>query len=149
MKKIRFSSLICLAFMVVMMFSSIVFAENLIDSYLFSGTSGTQTFTVWPKSTSEVIFEPWENGSWYFQAYHCFIFGPAESVSVFTYWRDVLNPSDPWHYFGGGGSACLWFFAPQGRSVLYSGSSSIAYKFELKNYHDSLPLNVKIKLTKK
>lgn len=148
---------LCISFLTVffvLCFVVISSVSNATD-YTFRGDSGTQSFGVCPGQSS-VTFSPNKTGSWWFKAYHTFLFAPptcstpnCNCVGVFTYWKDTSNPNDYWHYWPGGGAACYYFFgAPNGRTLLYSGKPSIAYKFELSNY-DSWCVDVKINLEKR
>lgn len=123
-------------------------------NYSFSGDSGTQSFAINP-GQNEVIFSPNKTGGWWFKTWHIYKLGwpddktpTCNCIGVFTFWKDNNNPNDTWHYWPGGGDACLYFFnAPNGRTLLYSGKPSIAYKFVFSNYND-WGATVKISLAK-
>lgn len=126
--------------------TSFSIGSDLITSYMFWGKSGTQSFVIHP-GISEVIFEPWVTGCWWFKPWHFFSFAPKSYIAVFTYWRDVSNPNDQWHYWPGGGLVGYYYFLPAYRTLLYNGKSSIAYKFLFRNDND-FAASVKINLEK-
>lgn len=120
-------------------------ASDVITCYAFRGNSGTQTFSMSP-GMSEVTFTPNKTGSWYFKAWHTFLFQPKSYVAVFTFWKDYSNPNDTWHYWPGGGVACLYSFIPS-KTLLKSGQPYIGYKFWFSNYND-FGLGIKINIEK-
>ena len=97
-------------------------------------TSGTKTVTItsYMGDNNIVIMNSPSSGNWKFEIYGspigwdgCYT---GDHV-VFTNWRDG---SGSWNYWPGGGGICwptsVW------STNLYSGSSSISYKFVIGNY---------------
>lgn len=154
LKKLRIGFLTAVA---VMCFASVSWGYGA-TYYTFSGVSGTQSFMINP-GQNEVTFSPNKAGSWWFKAWHTSLYGVSTEnppvgqhivgcVHVFTLWKDNSNPKDTWHEWPGGGIACYYTCGfVGGRTLLYSGKSSIAYKFIFSNY-DYFPVNMKISLEK-
>lgn len=123
--------------------------------YTFKGVSGTQSFKINP-GRNEVTFSPNKTGSWWFKAWHTSLIGVSLEnppvgqrivgcANVFTFWRDG---SKPWNEWPGGGIACYYLCGfDGGRTLLYSGKKSIAYKFVFFNY-DYFSVDMKISLEK-
>ncbi|WKZ29434.1 MAG: hypothetical protein QY323_01745 [Patescibacteria group bacterium] len=99
-------------------------------------TSGSKTVSVavYPGAPSDIIMSSPSSGNWKFETYGSPIsLGgcSAGDFIVYTYWRDT-SVSSTWNYWPGGGPVC---YPTSGWSTnLYSGSSTIQYKFEYYAY---------------
>lgn len=98
-------------------------------------TSGTKTVSITsnPGENNIVIMSSPSSGNWEFKIYGSPIGYDGCATgdhAVFTYWKD--GPNGNWNYWPGGGGICwpssFW------TTNLYSGSSSISYKFVIGNY---------------
>lgn len=99
-------------------------------------TSGTKTVSaaVYPGSPTYIIMSSPSSGNWKFETYGSPISLGGCSTGdfvVYTYWRDT-SVSYTWNSWPGGGPVC---YPTSGWSTnLYSGSSTIQYKFEYYAY---------------
>lgn len=136
--------------------SRIGFAGDTTEAVL--PTSGTKIveLNMLPDDTSYLIMDSPSSGTWRFSSYGfpglAFDCYPSDMMDpppifVYTYWTDNSVPNDTWHYWGGGGALCwpssFWW------TDLYSGSSSISYKFEYVNYDSTAGFPVKAKFVKR
>ncbi len=120
-------------------FSGNAYADN-VDYYI--GTGDTIGFMLPEWDTATVYYSPNEQGTREFTTWHESLYYWDKSAYMNFYWRDASIPGDPWHLWRYAGVFYMW----KTEQSLYSGSSSIEYKFFFKNYDAPNGLAVRVSI---
>lgn len=104
--------------------------------------TGQETgFVLYPDDLAVIYYFPRQQGNRMFTAWHTNLVALDQAAGMDFYWKDTSNPNDYWH---------LWRHAavgywPKTSQNLYSGSNTIGYKFEFRQWTDyPLPIHIKI-----
>lgn len=120
MKK-NFILLILFAFMMAIVLPSKVFATDYIVN-----TGEEINFVLTEEGQCIVYYYPEEQGTRTFTSWHSTAIAWDKVAAVTFYYRDIAVPNDPWHSWDNKAVGYLW---PKTTQSLYSGSSTIQYKF--------------------
>lgn len=90
--------------------------------------TGENSFMIWDGDTANVYFYPNAAGTVELTAWHTSYVYYNKVAAMSFYWRDNSVPNDPWHQWRNAAVGYTW---PKLEQSLYSGSSSIQYKFVL------------------
>lgn len=118
--------------------SSATEVESTIYTTIYTGQEKEVCMYPWPEENAYVFYYPNEQGSRTFTAWHQDIFEPSAVGTVEFYWKDTAVPNDSWHQWTTQPVHCYW---PRYETTLYSGSSTIIYKFSVA-HHSSTPLSI-------
>jgi hypothetical protein len=103
---------------------------------------GENSLVIWDGDTANVYFFPKAAGTVELTAWHSTYLYWDKVAAMSFYWRDNSVPNDPWHQWRNAAVGFLW---PEVEQSLYSGSSTIQYKFVLQPLEADF-LGVTIKL---
>jgi len=110
-------------------------------------TTGQETgFWVWGGETVEVYYSPNQQGNKMFSTWHQSFYNfccEDGLTKVNFYWKDNSKPNDQWHSWR---SAAVGYYPliPKTTQNLYSGSSSICYKFVYQTYSNGIYVYAKV-----
>lgn len=101
------------------------------------------SFTLWQAyQVYSFTFQPWQIGTWDMQSWHTDPFPAYQLATISYYWRNALNPSDPWHYI----TSDNVYLNVHTHETLYSGSVGITYKMKMVVANSNwAPLDIKVK----
>ena len=104
-------------------------------------TGQETSFMIYEGDTVEISYSPGQQGNKMFYTWHESLYhvwhadDPGFGLTkVNFYWKDLSNPNDPWHHWRSASVNYVWWTTTQN---LYSGSSSIGYKFVYQTYTDA------------
>lgn len=104
--------------------------------------TGETTFVVWDGDPANIYFFPNAAGTVEFTAWHTSYVYYDKVAAISFYWRDNSIPNDPWHQWRNAAIGYVW---PKLEQSLYSGSSSIQYKFVIQPLDaDFLTITIKL-----
>lgn len=107
---------------------AIGYSDEIIVYSIYAGQE--KSFRLPPKQIVEVYFRPMKAGNWNFFAWHSSMIGFRVFPIVEFYWRD--GPRDVWHHW----RTSSFDYNIWTHQHLYSGSSSIEYKFVFGQFTD-------------
>lgn len=101
------------------------------------------SFTLWQAyQVYSFTFQPWQIGTWDLQSWHTDPLPAYQFATISYYWRNALNPSDPWHYI----TSDNVYLNVHTHETLHSGSIGITYKMKMGVANSSwAPLDIKVK----
>jgi hypothetical protein len=105
-------------------------------------TGGEINFTLTTEESCNVYYYPNEQGTRTFTAWHETVIAWDKVAGLSFYYRDTSVPNDPWHLWDNKSVGFLW---PKATQSLYSGSSTIEYKFVFKEWTTPL-MNIHVKI---
>lgn len=76
-----------------------------------------------------VYYSPQEQGTREFTSWHSTIAAWNKVAGMSFYYRDTSIPNDPWHWWRNAAVGYIW---PKVEQSLYSGSTTIEYKFSFR-----------------
>ena len=136
------TTILAVLLLIVAMFATVttVEAREVVRAPLITGQ---QTgFWLYSGDTVEINYYPYQQGNkmfftWHESLYHLWYADDPKFglTKVDFYWKDMSNPNDQWHHWR---TANVEYYWPKTTQNLYSGSSSIGYKFVYKTYSDGI-----------
>ncbi len=105
--------------------------------------TGQETgFCLYPDEIAEIHYFPNEQGNKMFTTWHTNLWMYDQAAAMTFYWKDMANPNDQWHEWRDASVGCYW---PKTTQNLYSGSSTIGYKFAFQQWTSQmLPICIKV-----